>query len=1160
MKTTKSTLRGVLAIALLALSAVRHASGDIVTEWNMTAMSLTPAQGPQRASRTLAILHASIYDAVNAFEEGGVPYHVATPPPAGASQEAAAAAAGFYALDALFTDPGARQTIRARYDEQAARIADGPAKAAGVAFGQSVAAALLALRANDGAAAAMTTPHPDGTEPGQWRRTASGEPMAPGWGNVTPWAMRTGDAFDRGGPPALTSPEYAAAYAQTRELGDANSLVRTADQTLAARFWDPHVPAKWHSLAREIAQREALSLPQSARLFGLLSVTLADTAIAGWNMKYRYSFWRPETAIRLGESDGNDATAGDPAWQPLLTSPAFPEYVSGHSLTCAAVARLLELYLGSGDYAFTLSTMGMPETRSYTSFKQAAEEAGLSRIHGGIHFLFSHTDGALAGTLLAERVFGNVMTPDLKGLERVGPVSATHGFPLWYQDKTGLVMEFGTPLNQAELDGGWLLLLPADVPTGGAPESFPENFAGEHFYWAGNARTDYPLPGGGTDQAELVLGLEAAFSVDEVVQGDQVAFGRLRIRMGAIPFAGTYTVYTPFGIWTFPDQPAGERLFFTSDIGVEAPFSGALNSDLGPFLLPSDTPGGPELPPVTGPVPGKLYIADPARLGPVTGSPLPPFTSTADGLVRNHNIFRIEGPNGFVVETSDFALAGRIFTDPLPNQVAVERAEYGRTSVTSKVDVMVTALPTRPGRLPASAQGPAVTPELFYYGAAPVTDPLTGALAAPAGVPALPLVRRDTRYWLQTQPAALPASVCLEDRNARKADGQVASVFQPVPVADEIIVSEASFDPAGGGRLLVRARSSDRAAPPVLTLDGFGNLGNNALLVSPLAAPPAKIRVRSSAGGANERIVVTRVGGAGVAGGPVALADQAATDEDVPVVIDVLANDTLNGAPVAFGDGVTLGLVGVSRLGTAAVQANGSLLFTPHANVSGADGITYTVSVNGVASRPAYVAVEVRPVADLPVAVDDAFTVTVGERVLPVLANDSHADGHAQMTNAVIVTPPQGGATAADGATVLFNAATGGVYSFSYQVQDRAGAVSANAANVTVTVAEEIITFVAAEFRTSQARWNVSGTDGFIQGQTLTITYADGTFAGGAPAEGTVIGTAAVDALGAWSLDLRDAAGELNPTSGAVFATVPTQLRVTSPLGGVRVGPFTVRN
>jgi hypothetical protein len=343
-------------------------------------------------------------------------------PPKGASRRAAAATAAYHILISIFTADDQVAAIQALYDDHLAQIGNGQGKNDGIDFGQSVAEAILMLRSTDGAMAAMHRSHPDGSQPGEWRRTASGEPMAPGWGDVTPWAMISGEQFDQGGPPPLNSPEYAAAYEEVRMLGVKGTggqvhpmlqaaAMRTEEQSHLAMFWNPHVPAKWNSLARDIARREKLSLAESARLFALLSVTLADAAISGWNMKYSHAFWRPETAIRLGGEDTNDLTVGDPAWESYLPAPAFPEYVSGHSLTCAAAATVLGRYLGTDAYTFELTTMGIPEPRAFNSFWQAAQEAGQSRIYGGIHFQFANEDGLVAGTELGHYVFDNFFLP-----------------------------------------------------------------------------------------------------------------------------------------------------------------------------------------------------------------------------------------------------------------------------------------------------------------------------------------------------------------------------------------------------------------------------------------------------------------------------------------------------------------------------------------------------------------------------------------------------------------------------------------------------------------------------------------------------------------------------------------------------------------------------
>lgn len=411
------------AVAVLVLVAGCEDTGDgapgplsaepdaLVAEWNETAMSLGPSVGTHRAIRALAMMHTATYDAVMAFGGGYRPYHVTAAPPAGASPRAAAAAAAFHVLGAVYTEAEQQAAIQARYDGQLADIADGPAEAAGVEFGRQVAEAILALREHDGAMAAMGAECPDGTEPGAWRRTESGEPMAPGWGEVTPWTMHEPDEYDQGGPPALDSQEYADAYEEVRLLGGRVSTTRTADDEFLATFWEPHVPAKWAGLAREMSAREELSLADSSRLFALVAVALADSAVAVWRMKYRYTFWRPETAIRLGDDDGNDQTVGDPAWAPLLVSPAFPEYVSGHSLTCAAMAAVLDSFLGTDHYDFELMSHDGLESRAFESFREAAEEAGRSRVSGGIHFSFSNEDGLAAGEELGEHAFEHFFRP-----------------------------------------------------------------------------------------------------------------------------------------------------------------------------------------------------------------------------------------------------------------------------------------------------------------------------------------------------------------------------------------------------------------------------------------------------------------------------------------------------------------------------------------------------------------------------------------------------------------------------------------------------------------------------------------------------------------------------------------------------------------------------
>lgn len=202
----------------------------------------------------------------------------------------------------------------------------------------------------------------------------------------------------------------------------------------------------------------------------------------------------------------------------------------------------------------------------------------------------------------------------------MGPIDTANGFPRWYQDTTGLSLELCLPLNQAELTAGSCLLTPGTAPV--TPEVFPAQFFDEHFWWAGGASLT-PATGG---RALLVLALEAAFGTGVAAPGAQIAFTRIRVRLDTVPLTGDYKFIHPYGEEILAGV-AGQRIFFPDDVGIGAPgdFTGAMNGRLGPYLLPSLAAGGAELPPVAGPVAGKLYIADPAVLTPVTGSTLPPF-------------------------------------------------------------------------------------------------------------------------------------------------------------------------------------------------------------------------------------------------------------------------------------------------------------------------------------------------------------------------------------------------------------------------------------------------------------------------------------------------------------------------------------------------------
>ena len=808
-------------------------------------------------------------------------------------------------------------------------------------------------------------------------------------------------------------------------------------------------------------------------------------------------------------------------------------------------------------------------------------------------------------------------------LQRVGPVDTANGaYPAWYQDDTGLTLEFCSSIGvatgaQAELNGGWCLILPANVPTGSTPEVPFTNYSGEHFYW--NATSGSSAGGGGTI---LILSLEAAFVSPTARAGDQVTFGRVRIKIASVLHTGDYKIYTPFADFNFPGLVQGDRLFETSDVGIACGtgYECALGSLLGPFLLPSAVSGGAEVPPIPDlvkgsgvdptydalvaatpyPGTGKKYLADPARVGPVTGSPLAPFTSAVDGLVYNHNRFRIEyTPPGGVptlyLDQPNFTVAGRVMTGTIPGKVKIERASYGQTATTTKLDVFASGLPTTQGRLPAAVLPAAVNPSLGFWDAPCVTDAAGLAIGPPpGGTPYNAMFQSGTDWWGGNQPVVLPAQVCVQDSNARDAFGNVTPAYFMGNVADEVDISIRSWDPTtAGGTLTVGATSSDQLTLPTLTVAGFGpiNPATGQFQVSDLAGPPAKVTVTSTRGGVAVLDVRTGVGIPVSPTTPVANPDITPTLEDAPVTNAVLANDTLNGLPLAPADGATVTIMAAPRLGTATVNANQTITFTPTLNANGTDIVGYTVTVNcptcpgGLAtSNEGYLTVNITPVNDPPVANNDSVGAPNNKAVtINVLANDTDPDGQADLASAVIMSLPpatttlkcNGGVaavvgTVCAGGLIDVTPTVVGVSNFTYRARDLGGLDSLNIANVSVTVnAVENIIVSKSTFTSRTLRWVVSGTDNVTTGQTVTVMY-DVPVAPAAPitykvagvcttftaANNIVIGTAVVDAFGAWAIDKAvSSAGFINPTntgsnSGGFWCSAPKAVRVTSPLGG----------
>jgi membrane-associated phospholipid phosphatase/methionine-rich copper-binding protein CopC len=423
------------------IKRVETANSDVVLDWNANLLNAiyTDKTAPPVASRNMAIVESAVFDAVNSFAQTYKNYHFTGTAPVGGSVEAAAASAAYNTLLKLY--PNQKTFFDNAFTASLAKITDGAAEDAGVVFGKTVADDILSLRSNDGASKTVT--YNPGTNPGDWQPTAPGFAAAllPQWGSVTPFGLTSGAQFRPAGDPALTSDQYTAEFDRVKDLGSINSTTRTADQTQIAQFWADGAgtftpPGHWNQIAQNVAATKGNSLLDNARLFALLDISLADAGIAAWDAKYQYNSWRPITAIQQADTDGNPNTIADPNWKPLITTPPFPEYISGHSTFSGAAATVLTSLLGD-NISFNLNSLGMPGVdRQFSSFNAAATEAGISRIYGGIHFNSANIDGLATGNSV-----GNYVLQNLLGIAK--PVAPTE---VKIKDDVDTVTNLKTPI------------------------------------------------------------------------------------------------------------------------------------------------------------------------------------------------------------------------------------------------------------------------------------------------------------------------------------------------------------------------------------------------------------------------------------------------------------------------------------------------------------------------------------------------------------------------------------------------------------------------------------------------------------------------------------------------------------------------------------------
>jgi hypothetical protein len=409
-------MKKLVTMVTLLCASLKAQPVNQVVQWNKTLLTIVRTPGAQPATihptRSFAIMHAAIYDAVNAIEGSHTPYLIQ---PTGvsptASQDAAASAAAHEVLVTLY--PSFQLTLDMQFMQSLAQISTGD-KAAGVIIGQAVADSILALRSNDGSNAQPLL-FVFGNAPGDYQSTPPNFPPQPQfthWSRVTPFALQQANQFRPGPPPALTSDTYTDVFNEVKAFGIVNSNSASADQALTGRFWNGAIQNYWNEITQTAVENRNLSTAQSARLFAVLNLALADSVIAFYDAKYTYNFWRPVTAIRAADTDNNPATLADPNWLPQVgkTTPD-PAYPGAHAVISAAAATVLNSFFRSHHFDFSVTSEVLPGVeRSFKSYSAAAEEATLSRIFAGVHFRSDLTSGQQLGREVAHFVIDNFLT------------------------------------------------------------------------------------------------------------------------------------------------------------------------------------------------------------------------------------------------------------------------------------------------------------------------------------------------------------------------------------------------------------------------------------------------------------------------------------------------------------------------------------------------------------------------------------------------------------------------------------------------------------------------------------------------------------------------------------------------------------------------------
>jgi hypothetical protein len=403
----QSRIRSVL-VAIALIVPAQTAFADVISDWNENAVAfVTPRMVPPAAQRVVAMVQVAMFDAVNSVDRRFLPYLVQLPTAPATSKEAAAAAAAGTVLIGLH--PQAEGELKGALTTYLAAIPDGDAKSSGIRLGEAVAARILAARAKDGSQ--VPDAYRPRTTPGIYVPTPI--TVASMWPNVTPFALKSPSQFRPGPPIPLASEQWAADYNEIKTLGGKTSETRTAKQAEDARFWLITGPQSTDPIARQLVAAKKMSLVDGARFMALASVALADAYIAVMDGKYHYELWRPITAIRNGDIDGNSATEPDPTWQPIDNTPMHPEYPCAHCIGSSALAAVAETVFGTLEIPeVSMTSATMPGvTHRWSNLRDYADEVSQARIWAGFHYRFSVRVGQDMGRKIGQYVVGNIMRP-----------------------------------------------------------------------------------------------------------------------------------------------------------------------------------------------------------------------------------------------------------------------------------------------------------------------------------------------------------------------------------------------------------------------------------------------------------------------------------------------------------------------------------------------------------------------------------------------------------------------------------------------------------------------------------------------------------------------------------------------------------------------------